>query len=231
MCYCSGGSGSILIGEHGNGDALNPAMPITITTARVQNFINNSLDYMLTAKDSGLGYAADDYRLVQRWYWYSLDDYNFNGPLFTLNHSALSALGNTWANYASDASKFAPALNFKMLGAGYTLGAPDSSGTLTATINVQLSNSGSQNWTSPVSVTIALPDDTPLASVLIHNVRGCGMKSSAQLVLPNITNTLFLKAVVDPTNSTPDSNLADNSINFTIIANPAAKSYLPLIQR
>jgi hypothetical protein len=34
-----------------------------------------TFNYFLDTKDCDIGYAADDCRLVQRWVWYSLDDY------------------------------------------------------------------------------------------------------------------------------------------------------------
>lgn len=60
------------------------------TPERVNEFMWNSFDYLLSAKDSSLGYAADEYRLVQRWMWYSINDapydmetgVGFNGQLF-----------------------------------------------------------------------------------------------------------------------------------------------------
>lgn len=60
------------------------------TPERVNEFMWNSFDYLLSAKDSALGCAADEYRLVQRWLWYSINDApydmttgaGFNGQLF-----------------------------------------------------------------------------------------------------------------------------------------------------
>ncbi len=203
--------------------------PIYMTTARVQNFLRGTFDYMLTAKDGALGYANDDNHLVQRWYWYSLQDYDYGGPLFYTSTNTLNPLGIAWANYVAP---LATTLDFKLLNVGYTLGQPDGSGTLTATINVRMSNSGNQNWTTPVPLTIVRADNgMPLASVLVNNVRGCGALTTTQVLLPNITNTLFLKAIIDPNNSTPDSDTSNNSINFTIIANPTSNLYLPLIRR
>ena len=57
---------------------------------RVNAFMDASFDYLLTAKDAHLGYAADENRLVQRWLWCSLNDRpwdpdtgaGFNGALF-----------------------------------------------------------------------------------------------------------------------------------------------------
>ncbi|OQB25718.1 MAG: Disaggregatase related repeat protein [Chloroflexi bacterium ADurb.Bin180] len=65
------------------------------TPERVNAFMWDSFDYLLSAKDSALGYAADEYRLVQRWMWYSINDApydvetgaGYNGQLFDCRYS------------------------------------------------------------------------------------------------------------------------------------------------
>jgi len=67
-------------------------MPVEygFTVDRVNTFMSNTFDYLLTAKDPELGYPEDENRLVQRWLWYSLNDKpydlstgeGFNGSLF-----------------------------------------------------------------------------------------------------------------------------------------------------
>lgn len=41
----------------------------------VVNFMLATFDYFLHEKDCSLGYSADECRLVQKWVWYSFDDY------------------------------------------------------------------------------------------------------------------------------------------------------------
>lgn len=65
------------------------------TPERVNAFMWDSFDYLLSAKDAALGYAADEYRLVQRWMWYSINDApydvetgaGYNGQLFDCRYS------------------------------------------------------------------------------------------------------------------------------------------------
>ncbi len=40
--------------------------------ARVTTYLRDTITFLETAKDPSLGYAADDYRLVQQWLWYSI---------------------------------------------------------------------------------------------------------------------------------------------------------------
>ena len=55
------------------------------------DFMQETFAFLVNARDPGLGYAADDGRLVQQWLWYSLNDEpydlntgrGFNGSLFS----------------------------------------------------------------------------------------------------------------------------------------------------
>jgi hypothetical protein len=48
----------------------------------VNSYMTKTFDFLLNTKDEKLGYAADDYRLVQRLAWYSTVDPSFNGSLY-----------------------------------------------------------------------------------------------------------------------------------------------------
>lgn len=203
------------------------------TTARVQNFMYGSFDYLLTAKDPSLGYAADDNRLVQRWNWFSLDFYPdyFSGNLFSYTVRTIDELGLAWAAYVTDTAKpFGPALNLKMLSASYMLGPQPLNPT--ATVQLKLSNSGFLNWTSPITVQVARTDGTVLARTTLNDLPGCGKTANVQLELSNLTGpVLSLRAQVDPYQQLPDADLSDNTITFTILVSPTNKLYLPLLTR
>jgi len=73
---------------------------------RVRDYMLKTFDYFLGARDTSLGYPADDYHLVQRWAWYSLDDDNFvwgttYSALMNPKTRALYPLGNDFARYAA----------------------------------------------------------------------------------------------------------------------------------
>jgi hypothetical protein len=73
---------------------------------RVRNYMLATFDYFLSTSDPSLGYPADDYRLVQRWAWYSLDDDNFvwgttYSALMDPDTRTLYPLGYDFARYAS----------------------------------------------------------------------------------------------------------------------------------
>lgn len=68
----------------------------------VRSFMLATFDYFMNTKDCSLGYPGDECRLVQRWAWYSLDDDSINKYAYLLNPDTgkLTALGETFADYA-----------------------------------------------------------------------------------------------------------------------------------
>ena len=66
---------------------------------RVLSFLTGTFEFFLTARDPALGDPSDDYKLVQRWCWFSLDDVNYpNGRLFDPQTGKPTEFGNRWAN-------------------------------------------------------------------------------------------------------------------------------------
>ena len=70
--------------------------------ARVTSFMLKTFDYFMNTKDRDLGYPGDDYRLVQRWAWYSLDDDGFNpySFLYSRKTQQTTPLGEAFGNWA-----------------------------------------------------------------------------------------------------------------------------------
>jgi hypothetical protein len=71
----------------------------------INQFMFETFDFMMTATDAEIGYAADGNRLVQRWTWYCTEDHHLNGSLFD-GQSNLTDFGLNFANYAA---RFLPA--------------------------------------------------------------------------------------------------------------------------
>jgi hypothetical protein len=78
----------------------------------LKTFMRETFEFLVTAKDPELGYPADDYRLVQQWLWYSLNDrpfgydpdtgrqYGFNGALFDhTDPTRMTQFGETFRDY------------------------------------------------------------------------------------------------------------------------------------
>jgi hypothetical protein len=69
---------------------------------RVERFMLDTFGFFRTATNPDLGYAADGYRLVQRWCWYSVYDPRYpTGNLVLPDGSTLTPLGHAFAQYAS----------------------------------------------------------------------------------------------------------------------------------
>jgi putative glycosyl hydrolase len=69
----------------------------------VIEFMYGALDFLIYTKNINLGYSKDDYRLVQKWAWYNLDERGLddggkNTSLFDFNGS-ITPLGKAYANY------------------------------------------------------------------------------------------------------------------------------------
>jgi len=78
----------------------------------LKTFMRETFEFLVTAKDPQLGYPADDYRLVQQWLWYSLNDrpfgydpdtgkqFGFNGSLFDhTDPTRMTQFGRTFRGY------------------------------------------------------------------------------------------------------------------------------------
>lgn len=73
-----------------------------VTDTETARFMTASFDYLLTATDALTGLPSDGNRLVQRWFWYSLNDhrYTFGGTLYDPdNAKTRTAVGTAWINY------------------------------------------------------------------------------------------------------------------------------------
>jgi len=78
----------------------------SVPEEQVQNFMRNCFDYLLTASSKEYGYPPDDYRLVQRWAWFVLNDgedyyegRRDNTALFDSDPKTIRPLGITYREY------------------------------------------------------------------------------------------------------------------------------------
>jgi hypothetical protein len=93
---------SLIVSEYG---ILMPA-DYGFPPERVVAFLEASFDFFLTATDPALGYPEDNYRLVQRWCWYSLNDAILypTGMLFDPSTEQMTAVGRGWVEYVKEVS-------------------------------------------------------------------------------------------------------------------------------
>jgi hypothetical protein len=202
------------------------------TTARARDYMYGSFDYLLTAVDTQLGYPADDNRLVQRWNWFSVDypPEATNGSLFSYTSKTIEQLGLDWISYVNNSAKpFGPPLNFKLLSARYFFGAPDNYGLVTATVQLQVSNSGYRTVTS--TIPIQLNGGVFITQTTLTGLRGCGDSQFVTLQVPNLAQGVYnAVAEVDPNHTFTESTLADNTLAFPLLV-PTYQVYLPVVLR
>lgn len=118
---------------------------------RVNAYMNATFEYLMTATGT-MGYPADDYRLVQRWAWYSLSDDHFNGWLFDPNTKARTVFGDNFAAYTAQVP---PVVNLKPVRFWTEPPQPLSSGgSVTITLYADIVNNGHIGTDAPIAVRV-----------------------------------------------------------------------------
>jgi hypothetical protein len=75
---------------------------VNVSDVDTASFMLATFDFMLSATDIQTGLPNDGNKLVQRWFWYSLNDhrYNFGGSIFDPdNGKALTLVGQAFRDY------------------------------------------------------------------------------------------------------------------------------------
>lgn len=205
--------------------------------ARVNAFMNASFDYMLSAKDPNLGYPGDDYRLVQKWSWFSTYDPGFNGNLYAPNPPGsqnynITAIGQNFANYTAAIAADQDLYPWKMRSTRDTI--ISNGNPVTLTLQTHIANSGHlARKTAPTLVRFYDGDPqnggTQIGPDQFVSIAGCGYSATAEVTWPNVPPGAYQIYVwVDPTNTLTERDDTNNLKSFPVlIADPSA--YLPLI--
>lgn len=188
---------------------------------RVRSFLNETFDYLSTASDPDTGYPADDYRLVQKWAWYSLTDDNFNGWLFDGTSKERTVHGDSFADYAAGVSGTVNLLPLAVgVGDLYTQAGEIVSATLTASI----ANNG--NMLSPgASVTFYLGDPESggqeIGAASVWGLQGCADTATVEVLWTSATaGSHEIYVVADPSNYVQETDETDNVLAQTVVVSP-----------
>jgi hypothetical protein len=181
---------------------------------------------MLTAVDSTIGYPADEFRLVQRFSWYSVYDPFFNGSLFR-EDGTLTEMG---ANYASYSSNTAIETDFFPVKFTATRNGD------TVTLSAVVANSG--NLTGASAATVRFYNGDPatggrqLGPAQQISLAGCGKKTVVSYLWDNAgSGALDLYVAVTPGSARLDADIfndvlgplslsVSSVVNATTIAAP-----------
>lgn len=195
------------------------------TPERVNAYMRATFDYLMTIT-STVGYPADEYRLGQRWAWYSLSDKHFNGWLFDPQTRERTVFG---AHFASYTAQINPVVNLRPVQLWTDPPAPFSSGDpLTITLYVKVANSGHVATDVPATVRV-YGDEVLIGEQSVPLLDGCAASSVITVtwsyVLPGAHP---VRVEVDPENRVAESNESDNVLSIPILV-ASSRVWLPAV--
>lgn len=205
----------------------------TFNPQRVTAFMNATLNFLNQTTDPALGYPEDNYRLVQQWNWYAVND----GFIVSSNNlvkddgSGLTLMGQTYKN-RSQASGYA--VNLRLSEAPGAV-AWSSGGTASAQISAVVRNNGNAATQNQFQVTFYsdAARTVPIGSVNIPaGVTGCATRAyTASVMWGGLTPGVHRYWVtVDSTNAVAETTKADNTGTGVVIVDPR-QVLLPSITR
>jgi hypothetical protein len=205
------------------------------TQARVTSFLNRTSDYLESATDANLGYPLDGNRLVQQWLWYSVYTSGV-GYVSNLVTSDLQALTQPGAAFTSIVASRPTYVNLvpRQVAAGAGV-MPTPARPITATLQVDVINSGNAQLTTPFTVT-AYADQAltqPIGSAAVNQtISGCFQRTArVSVAWPNLSlGTHFFWFKVDSTGAVNESAEGDNVIMGKLTIYPHGV-LLPLVNR
>jgi len=199
-------------------------------------------DYMLAAfsyllgpegRDFNTGLPADDYRLVQRAYWYSLNEYRwkFGGALFDSTSYQLSLVGEGFRDYnplglvqAQNPDVYP--VSGEVLPFKYSHGSAKSR--VDYLVRVQIGNHVSYELLTQVEVSLKV--DGNLVDTQPGVLARCGGIGFANLIWlggePGVQHTLEATVSVQPTSGV-DIDATNNTLTWTITPALPLESWLP----
>ena len=202
--------------------------------ARVSTFMNSTFDYMASAADPNIGYAADGFRLVQVWSWYSTADTSYNGWLFDPNSQQLTAVGQ---NFAAHSAAVLPDNDLFPWRLSSDPGSPIYQGApLTLQLRASIANSGNLAAPAgPVLVRFYRGDPTQGGTQIggdqTVNLAGCGDHATVSVTWNGVqagTHRIFV--VADAANGVSESDEGNNKQEFTVLVG-TQQTFIPRIGR
>lgn len=185
---------------------------VNVSDALTGAFMTGTFDFMLNAQDPATGLPTDNNRLVQRWFWYSLNDYRykFGGTLYDPAKEGypLTAVGSAWINYVKNIELYS-GLQVE----GNLTVEPDPAQANSFLAKLSISNSGNMNFT-PTAVWF-FPDSFAAQSLAsqVYQAPGCGELLHITQRIPFPTDGFRrLIAVVD-TNQNGIADIGDQRVN------------------
>jgi hypothetical protein len=190
--------------------------------AVVNQFMNETFDFLMNTTDPAIGYPGDNNRLVQRFAWYSVDNnVDFNGFLFDPGlppQSARSQMGDNFVKYANSMQAtvdFFPA-NLRLVGAPPL----SSQGATTITLEATIGNSG--NVGKDIAATVRFFDGDPTSGGLqigedqTVRLQGCGEQVKVQVDWQSVAPDNYTVFVQVQSNESGEIDRDNNQSSTTI---------------
>lgn len=198
----------------------------------VNEYMNQTFDYLLTATDATYGYALDNNRLVQRLSWFSTNYPPMNGDLFSETDRALSEIGQNYAQYTqgrSEETDFQPTSLFTRPVAIFSDDAP-----VDLTLIAEIANAGNNQNRKSTSVNF-YQGDPDAGGALIDSqtvtLKGCGEKTIVELAWPGVTPDEYdIFVTVEAVEGDIESGNDNNTTYFRLLHNPQ-QIFLPMTNR
>jgi hypothetical protein len=195
---------------------------INVSDSTTTTYMLKTFDFLLNTTDTNTGLPSDNNKLVQRWFWYSLNDYRYNygGSLFDpdKNPPKETTVGTAFQNYAPK-DNVSP--DFHLSGnLSLQAGVTDPTQFV---VNITVANSGNSMFPQSPRLWFYLdnPNVASYAQVDEPLVMGCGGTKAMSITLPypgsTRTNKIYLRLDTNG-NQTPDDG--DDIASFTIPPSP-----------
>jgi hypothetical protein len=197
------------------------------------NYMVQTYDFMLGYKDPSIGYASDDYRLVQKWTWYSLNDArtHFGGALYNSVTQRLTPVGEMFFAYNPSTTAVPVTDPDVYVVPGSLVLSPMSPSTAyPGRVNYKITVKVSNNISSDrqISGKVDLYDGATLVGSMQTMLPRCSGTVTISYLMknltPGVTHSFTATVSVLPGSGT-DTNLGNNTLAFTPTALPVPTSY------
>mgnify|MGYP001411194628 CR=1 FL=1 len=200
-------------------------------------YMIETFNFLLSYQDPNIGYAGDENRLVQKWYWYSLNDSisSFGGTLYNRRISEETSVGRNFRQYTAGPAiigEKAPDFEPISIESISPIRFSEETGKVDYLVIIRVRNQVSADHNSNFDVELFDGDDVLLGSGSGTTVR-CAGDGLARIIVTAIPGTLIpnLKIVVSSV-GLPDNNSENDSLiipNETIFDGLPEIVFLPLI--
>jgi hypothetical protein len=197
---------------------------------RTKVFMYGTFDFMRDASHPDYGYPKDENRLVQRWLWWSLDDYHLGGPLFDMDTGEMLPSGVDFSAYTSALS---PTVDLYAASVGQASPPPlHAGGAMTVTLRAYVSNVGNQPLASPVVVRFLDAADNVIGEETIApGLAGCAAWVTAEVEYADLGPGVHpVRVVVDPEGLVAEADEGNNEVTGWVLV-PTDAVWLPLVTK